>query len=154
MSYARSKKSMVISIIAIVLSIVAFSAVFFGLSGNDDTKTVNSSSFSIGAIDAEGKAIDSKLSLYTKDKNTIEGLEITIVDEPTITYQVFFYDEDGNFVSASESLDTDFDATTIPEGASTFRIVITPDEVDGEAVEITTLNKSTYAKQLEVTFNK
>lgn len=154
MSYARSKKSMVISIIAIVLSIVAFSAVFFGISDNDDTKTVNSSSFSIGAIDAEGKAIDSKLSLYTKDKNTIEGLEITIVDEPTITYQLFFYDEDGNFVSASDNLDTDYDVTTIPEGASTFRIVITPDEVDGEAVEITALNKSTYTKQLEVSFNK
>ena len=154
MSYSRTKKSTIISIVAIILSIVAFSTVIFGIGGNDDTKTVNSMNYTVGSIDAEGKAIDSKLAIFTKDKSTVEGLEITIVDEPTITYQVFFYDEDGNFVSATESLAEDFDATTIPEGASTFRILITPVEVDGEAVEITVLNKSNYAKQLEVTFNK
>ena len=154
MSYTKSKKSMLISVIALVIAIISLGTVFMGGKSDTTANTLNSLDYSIGAIDESGKAIDSKLSVYTNEKNTVEGLEITIVDEPTITYQVFFYDEEGAFVSASETSDADFDAATIPENAATFRILITPVEVDGEAVEITALNKSNYTKQLEVTFNK
>ena len=51
-------------------------------------------------------------------------------------------------------LDADFDATEIPETAAFFRIVITPNQVDGEDVVLSVLNAGKYAGQLEVTYSK
>ncbi len=76
------------------------------------------------------------------------------MDEPTVTYKVFFYDEDGEFISASAEQVGDFTSDSIHEGAATFRVLITPNKVDGEAVEVTTLNKASYIEQLEISFNK
>lgn len=151
----KSKFRWGVTIVALVLSVITFSAVFLGVSSNDTTDELNRIDYALGTIDATtGKALDSKLAICTEDMNNIEGLEIEIVDEPTVTYQVFFYDEDKEYLSASESLSADYTAETVPEGAKYFRIVITPLEVDGEAVEINPLTMSKYTKQLTVTFDK
>ena len=155
MSYSKSKKATIISIVAIIVSLTAFLGVVVGLVNMSDTDSVSNTGFSVGTIDATtGKALDSKLSIYTPDKYTVDGLEIKLVDEPTVTYKVFFYDEEGEFVSASAEQAGDFVSTSVPEGAATFRVLITPNKVDGEAVEITMLNKASYIEQLEISFNK
>ena len=75
-------------------------------------------------------------------------------DNATISYRVVFYDEEGEYLSTTEALETDYDETTTPETAESFRVVITPDQVDGEDVEISIFTMSKYANQLDVAYNK
>ena len=155
MSRSISKKSLTISILALILAFGALLAIFAGVGNKSDTDSVGSLSYSIGTIDTStGKSLDSKLSLYTKDKYSVDGLEIKLADEPTVTDKVFFYDEDGEFVSATAEQAGDFSSELVPETAASFRILITPLEVDGEPVEVTFTNKGSYSRQLEVTYNK
>lgn len=121
----------------------------------DNTDEIGKYDYSIGAIDATGKIIESKKSIYTTDMQTVDGLTIELDEETAnITYKVAFYNEDEEFLSLTESMSEDFDATNIPDGAAFFRVVITPNQVDGEDVTLTVFNYGKYAKQLEVSYSK
>lgn len=155
MSYSKSKKATLISIVAIIIALTSLFGVLIGSSNKSDSNGVTYFGYSVGTIDSTtGKALDSKLSIYTPDKYNVEGLEIKLADEPTVTYKVFFYDEDGEFISASAEQSGDFDATNIPSNADTFRVLIIPNKVDGKDVEVTIKNKSSYVKQLNISFDK
>ena len=151
----KNKLKWLLTIGSAILSVIAVVGLVIGLSNIADTKNVSNSDFAIGTINETGKIVESKQSAYMKEAETVDGLSIEIDEETaTITYKVAFYDEDGNFISMTESLGSDFDATTIPENADTFRVVITPYQVDGENVELNILNVGKYTSQLDVTFNK
>ena len=149
----KSKKTnLILTITAVVLSVLALAGVIVSMN-KSNLKTASMTSYSIGAINDAGKVIESKQSAYLRDMQTINGMSITLDEETaTITYKVAFYNEDGEFVSMTESLDADFDATNIPETATQFRVVITPLSVDGEAVELNIFNFSKYTNQLEVSW--
>ena len=90
-----------------------------------------------------------------KDTESVEGLTIDIdEDNATISYRVAFYDEEGEFVSITDYLETDYDETVTPETAESFRVLITPDQVDGEDVEINIFTIAKYANQLDVAYSK
>lgn len=151
----KNKLKWLLTIGSVILSVVTLVAVCVGISNLVDTKKVTKNDYAIGTINETGKIVESKQSAYMKDAETIDGLTIDIDEETaTITYKVAFYDEDGNFISMTESLENDFDTTTMPENADTFRVVITPYQVDGENVELNILNVGKYTSQLDVTFNK
>lgn len=158
MKMSEKKKSKVkwwLTIVSVFLSIATLVAVCVGLGNLADTKNVSKSDYAIGTISETGKIVESKQSAYMKDAETIDGLVIDIdEDTATITYKVAFYDEDGKFISMTESQETDFDTANIPETADTFRVVITPYQVDGENVEMNIFNMSKYTSQLDITFNK
>ena len=90
----------------------------------------------------------------TKTNINVDGIEIKVNDNATITYKVAFYDEDKEFIEMSSALDEDFDIADLPEGAEYFKVVITPNQVDGEDVKITILNVAHYANMLKITYNK
>jgi len=151
----KNKLKWWLTLTSIVLSVATLVAVCVGLGKIGDTKNVSNSDYAIGTINETGKIVDSKQSAYMKDAETIDGLVIDIDEETaTITYKVAFYDEDGKFISMTESQESDFDATNIPENADTFRVVITPYQVDGENVELNIFNMSKYTSQLDVSYNK
>ncbi len=152
----KSKLKMGLSIVSVILSVITLIALVIGLNNiTTSTKNVSKSDYAIGTISETGKIVESKQSAYMKDAETIDGLVIDIdEDTATITYKVAFYDEDGKFISMTESQETDFDTSNIPENADTFRVVITPYQVDGENVELNIFNMSKYTSQLDITFNK
>lgn len=151
----KGKLKWLLTIVSVVLSIATLVAVCVGLNNLADTKSVNNGDYSIGAISETGKIVESKQSAYMKDAESVDGLTIDIDEETaTITYKVAFYDEDGNFISMTESMESDFDANNIPENADTFRVMITPYQVDGENVELNIFNMGKYTSQLDVSFNK
>ena len=76
-----------------------------------------------GTINETGKIIESKKSIYS-DMTTIEDMEITLAENSNITYKVVFYDEDENFISMTESVETDFDTTANPENAEYFELFV------------------------------
>ena len=153
---SKAKTKWIITVISFVMSLIMFGAFIFGIFNKPtDTKELDLLDYGIGTIDSTtGKAVESRKSIYSKDLETVNGLEITVDDDANVTYKVAFYDEDKNFVSVTEALDDNFDVSSIPEGAKFFRLAITPNQVDGEDVKISALNMNKYAKQLEVVFTK
>ena len=148
----NTKQILLFVLIAAVCAVLA--GVCIKLAKLDKTKTLPSYSYTIGTIsESDGKITEAKTSIYSKDFTPIKDMKIEIADEATITYKVAFYDKDKKFISLSASKSAAFDATA-PEGAEYFRVMITPNEVDGKAVEITTLDVYKYAKQLTVTYSK
>ncbi len=148
----KSKIAMVMSCIAAGL------AAKVGLVGDaKTTKSVNAFEFTRGALDG-GKVIESNEHLVTKNDYTVDGLSIDIdEDSAIISYKVAFYDADGEFISITEEKVEDFDSEDIPEdveGAKTFKVVITPNQVDGEAVKLNAFNQYKYINQLKITYSR
>ena len=150
----KSKTSLVVSIVSMLLSVVTVLALVFSLGSSQvTTTTANATMFRNGAINEDGKVIESNLSAVLSEAKSVKDMKIEIDEESAvITYKVAFYDKDGNFISMTDEQVADFDVNEIPQDADTFRVVVTPNEVDGEAVKINSLNRAKYVKQLKVTF--
>lgn len=141
--------------LAMVLVIGVLVSVCISLGNLHTSRTVASSDYAITSISpTTGKNVDSKLHIAMKNKETVDGLEITLDDNAQITYKVAFYDEDGKFVSMTESQSSDFDTTNIPSTAKLFRVEITPNKVDNKDVEITIWNIGNYTNQISIVYNK
>ena len=149
-----SKISLGVAITSIVLTIITVLGISVGIhNANVTSEKLTASDYTIGAINNDGKIVESKLSLYS-DLETVDGLEIKFDEKQSnITYKVAFYDKDGEFISMTEDLNGDFDVTTIPENADSFRVVITPNPVDDEAVKLNVFNMGKYIKQITVKYN-
>lgn len=152
----KGKIKWFLTIMSVVLSIATLVAVCVGLNNlTQTTKNVDRNDYAIGTIAESGKIVESKQSAYMKDAESVHGLTIEIDEETaTITYKVAFYDEDGKFISMTEEMETDFESTNVPANAVTFRVVITPYQVDGENVELNIFNLGKYTSQLDVSFAK
>lgn len=151
----KEKAKWWLTIGAVVLSVVALVSAIIGLTKNITTTKLGSTDYAIGSVDSTGKVIDSKKSVYSKDLNTTDNLTIDIdEDTVTITYKVAYYDENEKFVSMTEALSSDLDTTSIPSTAEYFRVIITPNQVDGEDVTLNIFNMSKYTSQIEVNFDK
>lgn len=113
---------------------------------------IGAEQYIIGGLDAEGAAVEGDTSIVTRDTFTTDGLKVELADEAEVTYELYFYDADGEFVSKTAALSADFDGSAIPENAASAKCVITPiaDE-DGKVSLTEVLN---YAGQVTVTVNR
>ena len=152
----REKLKGIMVLASCLLSVATFMTVAIGMSkSTKTTATVRSVEYTLGNVDEDGKVIESKKAIVMKDTKNVDGLAIDIDEEnATVTYRVVFYGEDGEYISATENMATDYEEEITPDGAETFRIVVTPNKVDGEDVQIGALSVGKYAKQLAVTYNK
>ena len=152
----KSTKSKVTRILTALLILALVGAVI-GLSvslSRAASSEIGGEAYSVGTIDAETGDIDSKenTSIYTRKDLTVDGLKCTLEKNAKITYQIFYYDKDGKFISASGTLSADFDGKGIPETAKTCKIMITPtSDEDGKVSLVEVLG---YAAQLTVIVNK
>lgn len=146
-----NKVKWILTIVSVVLSLATLISCLFAFGNMAETKTMSSTAYHIGTIDDGGKIVDSRKSIYS-DMKTTESLEITLDEDSQITYKVVFYDENEDFISMSETLETDFDTTATPENAEYFRVVITPNQIDGEDTIVNIFNMGKYTKMLNVTF--
>ena len=154
--HVRSDKfKWIITTLAFILIAGVLISVCVNLNGLHTSKKVVNSDYAITSISSTtGKNVDSKLHIAMKDKQTVDGLEIKLGENPQITYKVAFYDEDGAFVSMTDAQSTDFDNANIPATATQFRVEITPNQVDGEDVKVTLFNMNNYIAQITITYNK
>ena len=141
--------------IGLVLVSAVVTALCFGFANLNTTKNVSAGAYDIGTIDSTtGKYVASEKSIYMEEMQTVEGLTIEVDEDAQVTYRVAYYNEDKVFISMTDALSGDLDAETIPESASYFRVIITPNAVDGEDVKISILNASSYANQITVSYEK
>lgn len=150
----RTKK-IVAGIVAAVVAIAALAGIIALFRPNTkDEKIKINPAFSVGALDESGAYEKSESTLYTKDAFAAEGLETKVDFDATISYQLFYYDENVEFLSASGTLNVNHVAE-LPEGTEYARVMIMPDwtGVEVEDQEIGALDKSKYTSQIEFWVN-
>ena len=144
----------VVAIVAVALALVM---VIGGLAalGSRDTKTIGASAFSVGGLDETGKPNFSETSIYTKEAFECEGLRIVPDFEADLSYDVFYYDANGNLLAKKtglvESFEQDYPL------ADTCRIVIhpnVPDDVKKGEFKIHFWEVYGYANQLTIIVDK
>ena len=101
--------------IKIILPVVLAALILVGTVGlisasfsERDMLTISSSKFSRGALDSSGKYVESDRALYTSEMFGCHGLKITPNIEFQGTYDVYFYDVKGAFVSSETNLTDSF----------------------------------------------
>ena len=107
------------------------------------TKTIHPS-YSVGGLTKDGTYLETKESIYTKDAFECQGLKITPDFDINVSYQVFFYDMNDQFLESTAEMTSFYEG--VPLLAKYARIEITPKE--DEKVSWYEVNK--YAKQLTV----
>lgn len=155
MRIKKRKKTWIYVVTALLLCAIVGGCVyaFVGTDNKDNMKKI-SPTFSLGGLDANGKYVETKESIYTKDAFECKGLTVTPEFESQVTYQIFFYDSTGEFISKTEKLEKVY-KDEVDIVVTHARIVITPNEdEDGNAVTMNVFNKSKYAKQITITVNK
>ena len=150
----KKKTKRILSIVLIVAAVLLGAAVFtIGRNRADEGYDLVKVEFERGALDTVGEHTETKGSIYTKEAFEC-GSEVRIkLDfDSNVTYQLFFYDENEDFVESSDEL---MKTTTVsaPDGAVYCRLVVTPEwdadvDKDDQIVRLWNVNK--YAKQLTV----
>lgn len=146
----------VLTLVSFIMCVVLLGAVSYGAFNMpaNTTEEVGFFEWGISAVSEEGKIVESRKAIYTKELNNVNGLEITLEENANVTYIVSFYDKDSKFVSQTSVLEDDFDADTIPENAEYFRVTVIPNQVDGEDVIVTAFTINKYAKQINITYKR
>lgn len=111
-------------------------------------RTVSSTVFSRGALDSNGKHINSDTALYTEELIQCRGLIVEVDFEAKLEYEIFFYRADESFIGSTGPLTEDYELTGY-DNAKYCRIVITPELKDG-ADKIRFWEVLSYADQITV----
>lgn len=148
----KGEKALII-ILAVAMLVVAI-VMINQANKNADQKVVGAFAFEIGGLDAQGNEIKDTSCIRLKKAINVDGLEIVLDEEADVKYVVYFFElnEDGEevFLSATDVLDADLDASLIPEGAELCRIVVEP-TMDAE---VGLFEIEGYAGQLSISYNK
>ena len=153
------KKRKFKAIISTFLCLALLGGAVFGISkllkNDSDTVEIKNSAFAVGALDEEGKYVENKQTLYTKEMFRCDGLTVDLAKNCTSIYQIFYYDEDGEFIEATDVFAEDFEGE-IASGAVNARVMITPEIPEDKTVEDFKINfftKNSYLKGITITVN-
>lgn len=150
--------SKIVSVALVVATVVGIGALishFVSNKADDNGRVEINLSYEVGGLTSYGKYEETKESIYTKEAFQCQGLLIEPQFDSTVSYQVFFYDNLGNFVSSTSSMEGYY-TDEIPTGSSYARIVITPKwdkDTEDDDRKINIFQVSKYSKQLTVKVN-
>lgn len=141
----------IISILVIIGLIGGLVGLFKNNSQEEGYKEIKLQ-YEIGGLTSYGKYYETESSLYTKESFDCFGLKTELNFDSTISYKIFYYDENDNFVTFTGPY-TSNEEIYVPAGAEKARIEITPvwdDDVDEEDRVVKWNTKTKYTKQLTV----
>ena len=137
----------------LVIGLIGAVVTLFVMLDRQTTVTkIGAEAYAIATLDDSGEQTDGDTSIVTRNAVTTDGLKVEIADDATVTYALYFYDADGEFVSKTVDLSAGFDGSAIPENAETAKIVITPTADEDGKVDLTEVLG--YAGQVTVTVNR
>ena len=110
-------------------------------------KSIGWTKYGIGGLDPNGNYKSTDKSIYTKKAFECQGLNVTPEFDKDVSYEIFFYDQNNEFVHTTGRLTGAFVQDGVPFFAKYARIVITPNDDN----KVTIFEKRGYAKQLNVT---
>ena len=138
----------------IIILVVTIFAIF-GLTNNvkvDEDKVEVKLQYEIGSLTSTGKYKESDKSLYTKELFECQGLKVQIDFDANVEYQIFFYDENENYLISTDRLTESF-KEELPQNAHYARLVIYPvfdDNVKDPSISFLNVLFNKYSKQLKV----
>ena len=137
----------------LILRLIATTVTLFVKLDRQTTVTeIGAEAYMIGTLDAEGAEADGDTPIVTRNAITTDGLTVEIADDAEVTYTIYFYGSEDEFISKTDALTEDFDGSAIPENAETAKIVITPTADEDGKVDLTEVIG--YAGQVTVTVNR
>lgn len=150
----KTWKTVGIIALAAVLCVGATAGIAALANKNEDGYEKVAVKYEIGGLTDSGKYEEGEKTLYTKAGFDVEDKTIfaDIDFDSTISYQIFYYDENDDFVSKSEVMTVDYTAE-VPEGAVFARVEITPiwsADTEKDEQKVTWLNKGGFADQLKL----
>lgn len=148
-----NKIAKTILIIVLCLAVVGgiFGVVAWTQSDKFDQKDLSYlGKYEVGGLDSNGNYMSTNASIYTKKPIECQGLNCNLVFDSTISYQLYFYDQNNEFVHTTGKLTGTFTEDGVPFFAKYVRIVITPKDDD----KVTSMEVVKYAKQLKVSVNR
>ena len=122
---------------------------------DENLKTIHPT-FAIGDLDENGEYVESDQALYTKNAFEFTNLEITLDFENDIEFAVHYYDENGDFLGATENKNKKYSYENDDEkitDATHARVVIYPqwsNIEDEEDMKVTYFNKLSFSSQLTI----
>lgn len=111
--------------------------------------TLSATDYQVGALDETGAFMKNAGSFVSKDFYDVDGLSVKVDEDAEVSYQLYFYDAEENFISATNNFGVTYNGT-IPEDAELFKIVINPTNDD----DISTFDIIKYESDVEVRFYK
>lgn len=153
----KSKKRKFRAIISTFLCLALLGGAVFGISkllkNDSDTVEIKNSAFAVGGLDEEGKYVENKQTLYTKEMFRCDGLTVELDKDCSSTYQIFFYNYFGEFLTSTAVLSEDFDEE-LETGSVYAKIVVIPEIPEGEKVadfKISFFEKAKYLDGVSIT---
>ena len=152
----RHKTSDMIKWVIVFLLIIGLIAstvmLFIKLDRQTTVTQIGAEAYTIATLGEDGEQTDGDTSIVTRNAITTDGLKVDIADDATVTYTIYFYGSEDEFISKTDALTEDFDGSAIPENAKTAKIVITPTADEDGKVDLTEVLG--YAGQVTVTVNR
>ena len=136
-------------LVAIIITLFIFGAQIGKLDKTDELSARNGYEKGLLSLDA-GKEIRGTTAIRSKEYIPIDGLHVDLKDNAGITYQLFFYNSEKAFISASSEMAADFDNAQIPVEAEFARVMIKPTNDP----EVSTSEIKDYAGELLVEWAK
>lgn len=139
-------------IFLLMIGVIGAVVTLFVMLNRQTTVTqIGPEAYTIATLDENGEQAEGDTAIVTRDTFTTDGLKVELADEASVTYQLFFYDGEGNFISATGDLSADFDGA-IPENAAYAKCEITPTADEDGKVDL--MEVLGYAGQVTVTVNR
>ena len=157
------RKTLITLISVAVVALIVFS-IIMGVTMNNQkeqieqltsVKILAAKDFEVGIFDTTtgklDKEAENEYSLYSTGYYKVTDLKVELEKDTTLTYKVFFYDEDKAYLSCTGYLDKDYVEAEVsePSGAKYVRLVVNTDET-----KVTATNKATILKEITVTVTK
>ena len=137
----------------LVIGLIGAVVTLFVMLNRQTTVTqIGPEAYTIATLDENGEQAEGDTAIVTRDTFTTDGLKVELTDEANVTYELYFYDGEDNFISSTGTLSADFDGSAIPENAESAKIVITPTADEDGKVDLTEVFG--YAGQVTVTVNR
>lgn len=149
------KKRTVKFVVGILVAVILFGVIttLFVVPATKTDKKVSDFSFTVGGIGADGKYEKRTDAVYTKKAINASNLKISPDYTYQGQYQVFYYDEEDNFLFKSEVLTDYYDSTKLLYKGDTLylyaRVMLLPTLEKGEKINFFTATKYSSAVTIE-----
>lgn len=145
----KSKKSKIALIIVGILVLIMAVGLCVRMGSSQTYTTLSATNYEVGALDETGAFMKNAGSFVSKDYYDVDGLSVKVDEDAELSYQLYFYDAEENFISATNQFGVTYNGV-IPEDAELFKIVINPTNDD----DISTFDIINYSADVTVRYYK
>ena len=135
--------------LVLILVISAVIALSVRLGQSQTYTSLTSNDYVVGTLDETGVFAKDGGCIVTEEYYSIEGMKVEVKEDAELSYKLYFYDENKEFISATSNYGVNYNGV-IPETAEYFKITINPTN-DSDISQFDIIN---YSNQVSVKYYK